>query len=166
LGDSNCDHNISISGNAGDVVGVGIKGDGNITGKNITMGGSININKNNCLSDLDPQFKDSIKEFEKAIGEKLMGVPVPGDIKKSLQENIEKLATEVKGVKPDQVILDENKIDSIRSYLVTISDKIFDVSPSVAESIASVTPLAPFSKAIGKGVGFIAERLQKKLQRQ
>ena len=166
MDDSDCDHNICISGNAGDVIGVGIRGDGNIAGKNITVGGSINTNKNNSLSDLDPFSKDSIKEFDITINEILKGVPFPEDIKKSLQENIEKLAKEVKDVKPDGIIQDENKIDSIKSYLVTISDKIFEISPSVAESVASITPLAPFSKAIGKGVGFIAERLQKKLLRQ
>ncbi len=159
------DRGIDISGNSGDVIGVGISGDGNIIGKNITIGGSININKN-ILDNTDPQFKNSIEEFEKIINEKLKGIPVPEDSKKSLQENVEKLAKEVKDVKPDQVLQDEDKVDSIKSYMINIADKIVELSPDIAESIASITPLAPFSKVIGKGTGFIADRIKKKLHGQ
>jgi hypothetical protein len=155
----------NISGNSGDVIGVGISGDGNIIGKKITIGGSININKN-ILDDTDPQFKNSIDEFEKIINEKLKDITVPQDSKKALQENVEKLAKEVKDVKPDQVIKDEDKVDSIKSYMINIADKIVELSPDIAESIASITPLAPFSKVIGKGTSFIAERIKKKLHRQ
>ncbi len=151
----------NISGNSGDVIGVDISGDGNIIGKNISIGGSINVNKN-ILDNTDPQFKNSIEEFEKIINEKLKDVPVPEGSKKSLQENIEKLAKEVKNVKPDSIIQDEDKIDSIKSYMVNMVDKIVEISPDIAESIASITPLAPFSKVIGKGAGFIAERIKKK----
>jgi hypothetical protein len=158
----NYDRRIDISGNPGDVIGVGISGDGNIIGKNITIGGSININKN-ILNNTDPQFKNSIEEFEKIINEKLRGIPVPEDSKKALQENVERLVKEVKGVKPDQVLQDEDRVDSIKSYMVNIADKIVELSPDIAESIASMTPLAPFSKVIGKGVGFIADRIKKKL---
>jgi hypothetical protein len=155
-------HTSSISG---DIIGVGISGDGNIIGKNITIGGSVNINKS-ILNNTDPQFKNSIEEFEKTINEKLKDIPVSEDSKISLQENVEKLAKEVKDVKPDQVLQDEDRVDSIKSYLVNISDKIVELSPNIAESIASMTPLAPFSKVIGKGTSFIAERIKKKLHGQ
>jgi hypothetical protein len=155
----------NISGNSGDVIGVGVSGDGNIIGKKITIGGSININKN-ILDDTDPKFKNSIDEFEKIINEKLKDITVPQDSKKTLQENVEKLAKEVKDVKPDQVIKDEDKVDSIKSYMINIADKIVELSPDIAESIASITPLAPFSKVIGKGTSFIAERIKKKLHGQ
>jgi len=153
---------INISGNTGDTIGVGISGDGNIIGKNITIGGSININKN-VLNNIDPQFKNSIEEFEKMINEKFKDTSVPEDSKKHLQENVEKLAQEVKNVKPDSALQNEEKIDSIKSYLVNIADKIVELSPDIAESVALMTPLSPFSKVIGKGVGFIAERIKKRL---
>ena len=165
MDDYNYDRSIDISGNSGDIIGVGISGDGNIIGKNITIGGSININKS-ILNNTDPQFKNSIEEFEKIINEKLKDIPVPEDSKKALQENVEKLAKEVKDVKPDQVLQDEDRVDSIKSYLVNIADKIVELSPDIAESIASMTPLAPFSKVIGKGTSFIAERIKKKLHGQ
>ena len=122
------------------------------------------INKN-VLNSIDPQFKNSIEEFEKIINEKFNDIPVPQEGKRYLQENVEKLAQEVTDVKPDSLSQDEDKIDSIKSYLVNISDKIVELSPDIAESVASMTPLSPFSKVIGKGVGFIAERIKKRLHR-
>jgi hypothetical protein len=153
---------LNISGNSGDIIGIGISGDGNIIGKNITIGGTIDINKND-LFNIDSQFKNSIEDFEKLINEKLKDFFVLEDSKKYLQENVEKLAKEVKDVNPNQILKDENKVDSIRSYLVNIADKIVELSPDIAESVASMTPLSPFSKAIGKGVGFVAERIKTKL---
>jgi hypothetical protein len=156
---------INISGNTGDTIGVGISGDGNIIGKNITIGGSIIVNKN-VLKSIDPQFKNSIEEFEKLINEKFKVISVPQDGKKYLQESIEKLSQEVKDVNPDQVLQNEDKVDSIKSYLVSIADKIVELSPDIAESVASMSPLSPFSKVIGKGIGFIADRIKKKLHGQ
>ena len=156
---------INTSENTGDTIGVGISGDGNIIGKYITVGGSINIDKN-ILNNTDPQFKNSIEEFEKTINEKLKGIPVPENSKNALQENVDKLSKEVKNVKPDELLQDEDKIDSIKSYLINIADKTIELSPDIAESIASMTPLAPFSKVIGKGTSFIAERIKKKLHGQ
>ena len=84
------------------------------------------------MNNIDPQFKNSIEEFEKIINEKLKDIPVPEDSKKYLQENVEKLAKEVKDVKPDQVLQDEDKVDSIKSYLINIADKIVELSPDIA----------------------------------
>ena len=83
-----------------------------------------------------------------------------------MQENVKKLVKEVKDVNPGEVLQDEDKVDSIKSYLINIADKIVELSPDVAQSIASMILLAPVSTVIGKGAGFIAERLKKKLHGQ
>ena len=93
---------INISGNSGDIIGVGISGDGNIIGKNITIGGSIDINKND-LYNIDSQFKNSVEDFEKLINKKLKDVFVPEGSKKYMQENVEKLTKEVKDVNPNHI---------------------------------------------------------------
>ncbi len=162
MGGDNKNNSDGFLNSFGDVIGVGVNGDGNVIGKNITIGSGISVNKS-YLDRIDPQFSSSIKEFEKILNEKIKEVPVSEEQKKTIMENVEKLANEVKVVKPDQIIQDENIIDSIKSYMVNIADKIFEISPSIAESVASVTPLAPFSKVIGKGVGFVADRIKKKL---
>jgi hypothetical protein len=137
-------------------------GDGVIIGDGNTVSGGININKNN-LNSIDPQFKDSIIEFENLLNIKLKEFKIPTEQKKSLQENIEKLSKDVKDVKPDEVIKNEDKVDEIKATQISLAEKIVSILPTAAESIAAVTPLAPFSKAIGKGTGYFAEWIMKKL---
>ena len=36
-----------------------------------------------------------------------------------------------------RIIQNEDKVDSIKSYLVNIADKIVELSPDIAESVAS-----------------------------
>ena len=45
------------------------------------------------------------------------------------------------------------------------TEKIVTIVPQMAESIAAVSPLAPFSKCIGKGAGFFADWIIKKLNK-
>ena len=59
---SGSNNGINISGNQGDVIGVGIKGDDNVVGKNISIGGDINVNKNK-YENLAPEFKNSLDDF-------------------------------------------------------------------------------------------------------
>jgi hypothetical protein len=42
-----------------------------------------------------------------------------------------------------------------------LADKIVKCLPKVAESIASVTPLAPFRKVIGEGTDILLNGLEK-----
>jgi hypothetical protein len=137
-------------------------GDDAVVGIGNTVSGSINVNKN-ILNNVDPQFKNSIIEFENLLNEKLKDIQISDEQKKSLQENIEKLSKEAKDVKPDEVIKNEDKIDEIKTTQICLAEKIVNFLPGVAESIAAVTPLAPFSKAIGKGTGYFAEWIMKKL---
>ena len=53
--------------------------------------------------------------------------------------------------------------DDVKSMLRNLAEKVVDLMPDVAESIASVTPLAPFSKAIGKGASYFGDLIKKKL---
>ena len=60
-------------------------------------------------------------------------------------------------------VKDEEKIDEIKATQISLAEKIVNLLPDVAESIASVTPLAPFSKSIGKGIGYFGEWIKRKL---
>jgi hypothetical protein len=143
---------------SGDVIGAGVSGSANIIAKNIT--GNISVNQT-TYNKLEPEFKNSLNEFLSLIntkGEQLTEVQ-----RKSLEESINALAKEAEGLKPGEVIKDEDKVDEIKSKQIGLAEKIVDYLPKVAESIASATPLAPFSKAIGKGAEFFAGWIKKKL---
>jgi len=66
---SSNNNGIHISENQGDVMGVGIQGDANIIGKNISIGGDINVNKNK-YENLAPEFKSSLDDFLVLINKK------------------------------------------------------------------------------------------------
>jgi hypothetical protein len=81
------------------------------------------------------------------------------------KSSIDSLAKLVEGLKTGEVVQEQEKKDEIKSEQITLVDKIVKYLPKVAESIASVTPLAPFSKVIGEGTGYFAEWIRKKLNK-
>ena len=83
--------------------------------------------------------------------------------KKSISQSIGKLAKEYQSIKPDEEIKDEDKKDDVKSKLISLAEKVVNLMPDITESIASVTPLAPFSKAIGKGASYFGDLIKKKL---
>jgi hypothetical protein len=141
---------------------------GNIDKRTITASGNdIVIGDNNkvttTIQSIDPEFKNSILEFQNLLNEQLKTIQIPDEEKKSLQDNIEKLAENAKDVHPDQVISDEEKKKGITQTMKELAYKLVEISPEVAESIANLTPLAPFSKSIGKGISYFKDIIKHKL---
>src|SRR6266487_172584 len=62
IGDS-----FNIQGTGGDVIGVGVRGSGNVIGKNIT--GNISVSQA-TYNKLEPEFKNSLEEFLGLINKK------------------------------------------------------------------------------------------------
>ena len=133
---------IHIGNVGGDVLGVGVSGSGNIIGKNMTVNQTI-YNK------LEPEFRNSVQDFLSLLNQ--YSGRLTENQKTTLQQSVDALAKEAEGLKPDEVVTDEGKVDEIKSKQISLAEKIVEYVPQVAESIASVTPLAPFSKVIGKG---------------
>lgn len=145
---------IHIGNVGGDVVGVGVSGSGNIIGKNMTV-------NQTTYNKLEPEFRSSLEDFLALLNQN--SGQLTKDQKKSLQQSVDALAKEVEGLKQEEVVTDEGKVDEIKSKQIGLAEKIVEYLPQVAESIASVTPLAPFSKVIGKGTGYFAEWIRRKL---
>ncbi len=156
IGDS-----FNIQGTGGDVIGVGVRGSGNVIGKNIT--GNISVSQA-TYNKLEPEFKNSLEEFLGLINKK--SGQLTEEQRGSLKESIDALAKEAEGLKTGEVVKDEDKLHEIKSKQLSLAEKIVDYLPEVAESIASATPLAPFSKSIGKGAGYFAEWIKKKLNKK
>jgi predicted nucleic acid-binding Zn-ribbon protein len=148
---------INIQNTGGNVTGVGVTGSGNLIGEQIT------INKT-TYNNLEPDFKKSLDEFLAMINKHCQ--TLEEDKKMLLKESIDLLAGEAQGLKPGELIQDEEKKDEIKSKQITLAEKIVTYLPDVAESIASVTPLAPFSKVIGEGTGYFAEWIREKLAKK
>lgn len=148
---------ISIQNTGGDVTGVGVSGSGHIIGKQITINQS-------TYNKLEPEFKNSLEDLLALINKH--SEQLPDDERISINESIDGLAKATEGLKAGQVVQDQQKKDEIKSQQITLADKIVKYVPKVAESIASATPLTPFSKVIGEGTGYFAEWIRKKLTKK
>lgn len=150
-------NSISIQNTGGDVFGVGVSGSGNIIGKQITVN-QATYNK------LEPDFRSSLDDFLELVNKH--SEELAEDQRSSIKESVDALAKSAGGLKTAQVVEDEQKKEEIKSQQMSLADKIANYLPNVAESIALVTPLAPFSKVIGEGTGYFAEWIRRKLAKK
>lgn len=137
----------------------------NLHGDGIILGNNSQVTT--TILQIDPQFRKSVEEFENILKEKLQlkNIQITDEQRQALQEDVQKLTQEVKGVNPQELLVDEDKIDEIKATQMSLAEKIVEFVPQVAASIASLTPLAPFSEVIGKGAGYFADWINKKLNR-
>jgi zinc-ribbon domain len=155
---------INISGTQGDVMGVGFSGNSHIIGKNIVVGsGTINVSQQELAKIQDPEYARALKDFSENINQQLKGRQIPEEQVKSINTSLEELAKEVQDVKPGrEEQMDYPKQVNIESKTVSVVQKILIVLPEAVETAATFTPLAPFSKLIGRGVTQIADAIAKK----
>jgi hypothetical protein len=154
--------NISISNTEGDVFGVGVSGPGNIIGKDIVVGnGTINVDVDTLSKIESNEYAESLKDFSQAVNNRLKGLQVKEEQVNSINQDVDDLAKEVQDIKPDQQKVDYIKKIAVESKTATLIQRVLSVLPQTAEVITTFTPLAPFSKLLGKGVKNIVEAIQK-----
>jgi DNA repair exonuclease SbcCD ATPase subunit len=155
---------INISGTQGDVIGTGVSGSGNIIGKNIVVGdGTINVSEQRLTQIQNNEYAESLKQLSETINNQLNGRQIPEDKVKSINQSINELAEEVKDVKPGkEEEIDYVKQTNVEAKTASVIQKVLDVLPQAAETAATFTPLAPFSKLIGKGIQGIVDTIAKR----
>jgi hypothetical protein len=144
----------------GHVTITNVKGNSNTT--NVSVSGDIKVEKN-ILSKLDLEFQNSITDFTKLLKKELEGKTLTPEQISTVNNSINDVAKEFEGVKADEEIPDEDRKDDIKSKLRNLADALLALAPDVAEKIAELTPLAPFSKSIGKGVTYLSDLIKRKL---
>jgi hypothetical protein len=137
---------------------------GGIKGKNIILGdeGTINANEETLTEIQNNKYAKSLKSFSQLINRQLEGQEIPEEQVKAINDNINELAKEVKDIKPGkEKNLKYSQRRAIEYKTASLIEQILNVLPEAAETAALFTPLAPFSKLIGKGVGKIVQYIQK-----
>ena len=138
-----------------------VSGDHNTT--NVSVSGDVKVNEQ-TLSKLDPAFQSSITDFTNKLSEKLKEhKEITQEQINVITENTNKLAKEIEGINVGKEIEDEGKKEDITTRLTNLVEAIVEVAPAVAEYIASVSPLAPVSKSIGKSVEYVSNLIKRKL---
>jgi hypothetical protein len=153
---------IHISGVQGDVSGVSSGGIGNIVGKNVVVGsGTINVSENQ-LQKIPGEYAESLKAFSEAVNQQLKDREVTEEKVNSINQSLSELAKEVEGIIPGkEKEVDYEKRTRIESKTAGVVQRVLNALPAAAETAATFTPLAPFSKLIGKGVQTIVDAIQK-----
>jgi hypothetical protein len=154
-------NSVNIENTGGDVFGVGISGSGHTVGKNIVIGsGTINVNETR-LQKIPNEYAQALKEFSENINQQLKGQKIPEEEVKAINNNMNELAKEVEDVKPGkEVEIDYVKQTQVESKTASLIQKVLTVLPEATETAATFTPLAPFSKLIGKGVQGIVDAIK------
>jgi hypothetical protein len=163
------DRGIKISETGGDVIGVGVvSGPGSIIGKNIVAGdGTINVSEPRLTEIQNHEYAEGLKQFSETINNQLKGQQVPEEKVKSINESIDELAKEVKDIKPGkEQEIDLAKEKNIEAKTTSLVQRVLDVLPQAAETAATFTPLAPFSKLIGGGVQGIVDAIRNRKKRE
>jgi predicted nucleic acid-binding Zn-ribbon protein len=165
---NNVRDSINIQDTGGDVFGVGVRGSSNIIGKNIVVGsGTINVSQQELAKIPVPEYASALREFSESVNQQLKGRQIPEEKVKDINNNLNELAKEVQDIKPgeEEQQIDYVKQTQIESKTATTIQKVLDVLPEAAETVSTFTPLAPFSKLIGKGVRQIVDAIAAKRRR-
>jgi SMC interacting uncharacterized protein involved in chromosome segregation len=107
-----------------------------------------------------------LKKFSYEINNQLKGLQISEEQVKSINESIDELAKEVKDIKPGkEEEIDYVKQTNVEAKTASVIQKVLDVLPEAAQTAATFTPLAPFSKLIGKGVQAIVDAIKNRKKR-
>ena len=149
---------INISGVGGDVIGVGVSGSGNIVGKQINVPSGLRLSSEQ-LARLPDEYASSLRAFSEAVNRQIAAQRVPAAAIAPVQTEVEALVNEVEQVKPDKPVPIVKKA-GITTRLAAIAKGLLKILPQTAETVATFTPLAPFSKLIGTGVDEVIKSVQ------
>jgi hypothetical protein len=131
----------------GTIIGAGASG---VIGQTVTINGGVQVGQA-ALREVPDEYAQSLQAFQDAINRQLQALSAPPQAVAPVQEAVQALAEEAKAVQPGQP-LDWKQKRGIGDALRGIAAGLLQVLPRTAETIAAMTPLAPFSRLIGEGL--------------
>jgi hypothetical protein len=151
---------VKIDNAGGDVIGVGVKGSGNIIGKNISVG-AVTVGDQQ-LQKIPKEYADSLKAFTDAINQQFKAYNVPADKVAEVQKNVDEFSKELDGIKPG---LEPGVIKktSLKSKLIDIAKTVLPILPKTLQVLTAFTPLAPFSGLIGEDTQILVKEVQNEI---
>jgi hypothetical protein len=149
---------INISGVGGDVIGVGVSGTGNIVGRHVNAASGLQLSPA-LLARLPGEYASSLTAFSTAVNRQLADKNIPAEQVIPVQKEVEALVKDVEEIQADKPIPIIKKA-GITTRLAAIAKGLLKILPQTAETVATFTPLAPFSKLIGTGVDEVIKAVQ------
>jgi hypothetical protein len=155
---------IHISGVQGDVSGIISGGTGNIAGKYVVVGsGTINVSEQQLARIQNNEFAQSLRGFSENINKQFKDRQIPEEQIISINQSMSELAKEVEEIRQGkEQEIDYVKQTNLEAKTASVIQKVINVLPQAAETAATFTPLAPFSKLIGKGIQEMVNAIQRR----
>jgi hypothetical protein len=154
----------------GDVIGVNVKGNKNIIGKNMNISQASNqivqitINQQ-ILDKLDQNYANAFKQVSESINNQFRtSKDVSPEQAVEIEKSLEDLAKETEGLKPDEQPSEEKK-RSWKEKFKVFAKYAVKALPKTAATLALFTPLtAPFSNVIEEGLEHVVEGMQEAMK--
>jgi hypothetical protein len=120
---------------------------------------------------LSNEYAQALKDLSENINQQLKDRQIQEQKVKSVNDSLNELAKEVQNIKTGKEGLggraaeqiDYVKQAQIEVKIVSLIQRILAVLPESSETAATFTPLAPFSKLIGKGIYQIVEAVARRM---
>jgi hypothetical protein len=107
-------------------------------------------------------FAQGLRDFSENVNKQLIDRQIPEEQVKSINQSMNELAKEVEDISSGkEQEIDYVKRTNIEGKTASVIQGVLNVLPQGAETVAMFTPLAPFSKLIGKGIQDIVNAIQK-----
>jgi hypothetical protein len=135
----------------GDAIGVGVRGSGNVIGKNLTVGDrTINVSEQQ-LGEMPAKYATALKNFSENLNQQLRTRQIPEDQAKEINESLGLLAKAVEEVKDDENISPSTK-RILNAKVTDVANKVLDILPARAKVQSTFGPLSSFNDIIGESV--------------
>jgi hypothetical protein len=140
------------------VIGVGLSGSGNVVAEKVHVSGTLQVGADQ-LAAAPPPLADGIRAFLEEIAPVLASAGPPPEDVQTLQEGIDELTSEAADLDSNGEIPFKRK-RNIGTALRSVALGLARVLPQAAQTVAAMTPLAPFAKLIGEGLESIVSEVR------
>jgi hypothetical protein len=140
----------------GDIIGIDVKGSGNIIGKNISI-------ETEQLKKIPNEYANSLKTFVDIINQQFRANNVSQDKVAEVQKNVDEFSKELEGLTlgQDPGIV---KRSNLKSKLINIAKAALVILPKTVPAVLSAfTPLQPFNQLIGEDIEILVKAIQKEI---
>ena len=140
----------------GDIIGIDVKGSGNIIGKNISI-------ETEQLKKIPNEYANSLKTFVDIINQQFRVNNASQDKVAEVQKNVDEFSKELEGVTlgQDPGIV---KRSNLKSKLINIAKAALVILPKTVPAVLSAfTPLQPFNQLIGEDIEILVKAIQKEI---
>jgi hypothetical protein len=135
----------------GDAIGIGVKGSGNVIGKNLVVGDRTISVSEEQLREMSPKYASALKSFSENVNQQLRTRQIPEDQAREINDSLGLLAKAVEELKDGENLSSSTK-RILNSKVTDVANKVLEILPAKAKVQSTFGPLSLFNDIIGEPV--------------